>query len=103
VALPAASAPSTELIPRAADLPAGLGYLIVGFPTEAQVYISGKELGPANQPLKVACGRWFVRLSTPVGGRNPEWVSVGQTVSVNCQGLTTVEFKPGQSSPNKRR
>jgi hypothetical protein len=103
--LTAAAARSAEPLPRAADLPTGFGYLIVGFPTAAQVYISGKELGPANQQLKVACGRWFVRLSTPSGGKNPEWVSIGQTVSVNCQGLTTVEFKPGQSSspPRKRR
>lgn len=85
------SAPGSE--PSAADLPLGYGYLVVDNGAPADVYISGRPVGPTSQPLKVMCGRWFARLATPGGGKSPEWVSPGMTVTVPCQGLTRVDFR----------
>ena len=93
------SAPGSE--PSAADLPLGFGYLVVDNGAPADVYISGRLVGPANQSLKVMCGRWFARLATPGGGKSPEWVSTGMTVTVPCQGLTRVDFRAAK--PPKKR
>jgi serine/threonine-protein kinase len=86
--------PSAEPAPSAnpADLPYGFGYLLVTSPASANVYLSGKIAGPVNQPLKVRCGRWFVRLAAPPETRYPEWVSSGETVVVACQQQTRVDL-----------
>jgi serine/threonine-protein kinase len=76
------------------ELPFGYGYLTVSSPANATVYVSGKRAGPVNQPLKVRCGRWFVRLAASGEGRYPEWVSGGETVVVGCQAMTRVEMGP---------
>lgn len=86
------AAPAAE--PDAESLPAGLGYLMVTFPGSANVYISGKYLGPANKPLQVRCGTWFVRLARPREAKFPEWVTVGKTVNVTCQGSTRMVMQP---------
>ena len=70
------------------------GYLTVASPTVAHVYLSGKDLGPVNEPLQVRCGRWFIRLATPREGRYPEWVSRGETINVACQTSTRIEILP---------
>jgi hypothetical protein len=76
-------------------LPYGYGYLTVASPANANVYVSGKLAGPVNKPLKVRCGRWFIRLAAPQeGGRYPEWVSAGETVIVPCQESTRLEMGP---------
>jgi serine/threonine-protein kinase len=104
VALPPAPAPSAVVVaptasasaapPSTASLPAGFGYLTVTSPALADVYISGKRLGPANEALEVRCGRWFVRLAVRREGRYPEWVSRGETVDVGCQAATRIEILP---------
>jgi serine/threonine-protein kinase len=103
VALPIAPAPiasaapgpsASAAPPSTASLPAGFGYLTVASPALADVYISGKRLGPANEALEVRCGRWFVRLAVPREGRYPEWVSRGETVDVGCQAATRIEILP---------
>ena len=75
-----------------ADLPYGFGYLTVTSPATANVYLSGKIAGAVNQPLRVRCGRWFVRLAAPPESRYPEWVSAGETVVVACQQATRVDL-----------
>jgi serine/threonine-protein kinase len=93
----ASAAPAASSAPSAnpADLPFGFGYLTVVSPANANVYVSGKMAGPVNQPLKVRCGRWFVRLAVPTeSGKYPEWVSAGETVVVACQESTRIELGP---------
>ena len=80
--------------PSTAKLPSGFGYLTVASPAVAHVYLSGKDLGPVNEPLQVRCGRWFIRLATPREGRYPEWVSRGETINVACQAATRIEILP---------
>ncbi|APR75780.1 Serine/threonine protein kinase [Minicystis rosea] len=75
-----------------ADLPYGYGYLTVASPANADVYLSGKLAGSVNQPLKVRCGRFFVRLATPGESRYPEWVSPGETVVITCQQMTRLDM-----------
>jgi eukaryotic-like serine/threonine-protein kinase len=87
---PTASAVAGEGNP--ADLPYGYGYLTVVSPAVANVYVSGKLAGPVNKPLKVRCGRWFIRLAAPQEGRYPEWVSTGETVLVACQDSTKLDM-----------
>jgi hypothetical protein len=100
VPLPTATAFAAPSAPASAagsatDLPYGYGYLTVRSPANANVYVSGKLAGPVNQPLKVRCGRWFVRLAAPQeAGHYPEWVSRGETVVVPCQESTKVEIGP---------
>ncbi len=103
-ALPPVAPPPSAAAPRAtataapaggnpADLPYGYGYLTVASPANANVFVSGKLAGPVNKPLKVRCGRWYVRLAAPQeGGRYPEWVSPGETVLVACQDATRLEM-----------
>jgi serine/threonine-protein kinase len=90
------AAPSADAAPAAsvnpADLPYGFGYLYVASPATANVYLSGKIAGPVNTPLKVRCGRFFVRLAAPPESRYPEWVSPGTTVVVACQELTRLDL-----------
>jgi eukaryotic-like serine/threonine-protein kinase len=87
----ATAAPAT---PSLSSLPSGFGYLTVVSTSSAHVYLSGKHLGPVNEPLQVRCGRWFVRLATPREGRYPEWVSRGETINVDCQAATRIEIAP---------
>jgi eukaryotic-like serine/threonine-protein kinase len=94
IATAAPSAVASAAPPSTANLPAGFGLLTVASPAVAHVYISGKRLGPANEPLEVRCGRWFVRLAAPREGRYPEWVSRGETVDVGCQVATRIEILP---------
>jgi serine/threonine-protein kinase len=93
-ASPAPIASASAAPPSTAGLPAGFGYLTVTSPALADVYISGKRLGPANEALEVRCGRWFVRLAAPREGRYPMWVSRGETVDVGCQAATRIEILP---------
>ena len=102
--LPAATATSSaDAAPAAnpAELPYGYGYLVVASPASANVYLSGKLAGPVNQPLKVRCGRWFVRLAATPETRYPEWVSGGETVVIACQRSTrlTLGAAGGSRSP----
>ncbi len=102
--VPAAASPSSSAIAgsNASDLPYGYGYLTVASPANANVYVSGKLAGPVNKPLKVRCGRWFIRLAAPQeGGRYPEWVSGGETVVVACQESTRP--RDGAAPPLRRR
>ena len=89
---PAPASPSVSASTNAADLPYGYGYLTVVSPANANVFVSGKLAGPVNKPLKVRCGRWFIRLAAPLEGRYPEWVSPGETVLVACQEATTLDM-----------
>lgn len=91
-------APASEE-PNAESLPAGQGYITVTFPGSANVYISGKYLGPANKPLQVRCGTWFVRLARPIDAKFPEWVTLGKTVNVTCQGSTRMMMQPIPGKP----
>jgi hypothetical protein len=79
----------------ASDLPYGYGLLTVVSPANATVFVSGRIAGPVNKPLKVRCGRWFIRLASPTeGGRYPEWVSTGETAIVPCQEATRLDMSP---------
>jgi serine/threonine-protein kinase len=88
---PTATAAATTSV-SAAELTYGFGYLTVATGLNANVFVSGKLAGPANQPLKVRCGRWYVRLAAAREGRYPEWVSAGETVIVACQDSTRIEM-----------
>lgn len=92
---PSAAAPEAS---PASELPPGYGRLTVQSGRDADVYLTGKRAGPANAPLDVRCGTWFVRLARPGEDFPPEWVGAGETVRVACQAATTVELGPGQSS-----
>jgi hypothetical protein len=94
-AAPAPPPPSASTsAPSPADLPFGYGYLTVASPASANVFVSGKLAGPVNKPLKVRCGRWFIRLATLQEGRYPDWVTAGETVLVACQESTRIEMNP---------
>jgi serine/threonine-protein kinase len=75
-------------------LPLGYGYLTIVSPAEANVYLSGKLLGPVNRAIRVRCGRWFIRLAAPQEGRYPEWVTTGETVLVPCQESVRLDMNP---------
>lgn len=94
--IPASATPSAAPAagPDPADLPYGYGYLQVSSPANANVYLSGKLAGPVNQPLKVRCGRFFIRLAAPGEGRFPEWVSAGETFVIACQQMNRMEMAP---------
>jgi hypothetical protein len=91
-AVAAPHAPSAS--PDPATLPLGFGYLTILSPADANVYLSGKLLGPVNKPMRVRCGRWFIRLAAPQEGRYPEWVTPGETVVVPCQESARLEMSP---------
>jgi hypothetical protein len=86
--------PAASSAPRTTLLPDGYGVLTVAFPADGNVYVSGKFLGPVNQPLQVSCGQWFVRIGSLKTGRYPEWLSAGQTVRVPCQTETQITMGP---------
>jgi serine/threonine-protein kinase len=98
VAAPPARAPEQAAPPAPGELPPGYGRLTVQSTRDADVYLTGKRAGPANGPLDVRCGTWFVRLARPGEDFPPEWVGAGETVRVACQAATTVELGPAQSS-----
>ena len=78
------------------DLPAGYGSLTVQFPAPADVFVNGAAVGVVNTPIKVICGRWFIRIGQANdAGRARSWVTRGTTVDVPCQAATTVEMRPG--------
>ncbi len=95
----AASAPSPPPLPGMPDpaqLPDGMGYLMVKGPDATDVYINGVRRGPTNEAMMVACGQFFVRLAPKdVSGPFKPWVNPGQTVVVECKGSTTVTSKVG--------
>jgi hypothetical protein len=93
-AVPASAPLPASATPGPADLPYGYGYLTVASPAMANVFVSGKLAGPVNKPLKVRCGRWFIRLATLQEGRYPDWVTAGETVLVACQESTRIEMNP---------
>lgn len=96
VALVASAAPAEA--PALAELPAGYGRFTVVSSGAADVYLSGRRAGPANEMLEVRCGTWFVRLAKPGEDYPPEWVGAGETVRVACQEMTKVELRGAQSS-----
>jgi len=103
----ASSAPTASATVAPGPPPPGQGLLTVLFPTEGYVYVSGKKAGPTNEPLLVTCGSKFLRVSSTVEGRYPEWLSAGESVLIPCQATTQIEIAPGKarprSPPRKRR
>ncbi len=93
---PSASSAAPEPEPPSVDasrLPMTMGYLVVQFPTDpaAVVSLQGKDIGKVGEPSEVACGRAaFVRLKSSDG----RWLTGGQTVTIKCQAVTTIEAKP---------
>lgn len=69
------------------------GYLTVKGPSMADVYLNGVHRGPTNRPLRVACGRFYLRLAPPDPGRYPAWIGVGETVSIPCRASTVFTSK----------
>jgi hypothetical protein len=94
----ATSGAATDADVSAANLPGGFGLLTVTTPAKSDVFVNGILAGPANTPLKVRCGKWFVRLGTPVAGSPfPSWVAPGKTVVVPCQATATTVILPAPS------
>ncbi len=87
----AASITAPSEVP-APPLPYGQGYLTVGFPDVASVYVSGRLLGPTNERLQNKCGRYFVRVASSKSGSYPEWLSAGIPVSIPCQDSIKIEI-----------
>lgn len=69
------------------------GYLTVKGPSMADVYLNGMHRGPTNRPLRVACGRFYLRLAPPDPGRYPAWIGAGETVSIPCRASTVFTSK----------
>jgi hypothetical protein len=69
------------------------GYLTVKGPSMADVYLNGMHRGPTNRPLRVACGRFYLRLAPPDPGRFPAWIGPGETVSIPCRASTVFTSK----------
>ncbi|WP_372518161.1 serine/threonine protein kinase [Polyangium jinanense] len=95
----AVAPPSTAPSPP----PAGYGLLTVVFPSEGNVYVSGKKLGRTNETFQAPCGSKFVRVSSSAEGRYPEWLSAGETVLVPCQEMLRIEVVPGRPPPQVPR
>jgi serine/threonine protein kinase len=94
----ASAGAATDADVSSANLPGGIGLLTVTSPAKSDVYVNGILAGPANTPLKVRCGKWFVRLGTSVAGSPfPSWVAPGRTVVVPCQATATTEILPAPS------
>jgi hypothetical protein len=75
--------------------PPGYAFLTVSYPDPATVYLNGAMAGETNEPMKVVCGRFFVRLGRVAdGGRFPSWIAPGSTVLIPCQGSITVTMAP---------
>ncbi|WP_269749878.1 serine/threonine protein kinase [Polyangium fumosum] len=83
--------------------PAGYGLLTVAFPSEGNVYVSGKKLGHTNEAFQAPCGSKFVRVSSTAEGKYPEWLSAGETVLVPCQETLRIEVVPGRPAPQVPR
>ncbi|MFO0762496.1 MAG: hypothetical protein U0359_39015 [Byssovorax sp.] len=92
----ATAPPAASAAAAPPPLPPGYGRLTVVSAQAAEVYLTGKQAGPANAPLEVRCGTWFLRLGKPNGDLPPTWVGPGKTVRIACQAETTVD--PQQSS-----
>lgn len=89
--------PSPVPTPAAAPdvAPPGYAYLTVTTTTSASVFLNGNFAGEANQPIKVVCGRFFLRLGQVSDAKRfPEWVGQGSTVLIPCQGSLTMAMKP---------
>ena len=70
------------------------GYLVVKTAqTGVDVLIQGARAGKINEPLEVACGTKFIALGKPGPGSSFQVVGEGQTVKIECQALTHVDFK----------
>ena len=69
------------------------GFLTVKGPSMADVYLNGMHRGPTNRPLRVACGRFYLRLAPPDPGRYPAWIGAGETVSIPCRASTVFTSK----------
>ncbi|MDC0748460.1 protein kinase [Polyangium sp. rjm3] len=83
--------------------PAGYGLLTVAFPSEGNVYVSGKKLGHTNEAFQAPCGSKFVRVSSSAEGKYPEWLSAGETVVVPCQESLRIDVVPGRPAPQVPR
>ena len=83
--------------------PAGYGFLTVAFPSEGNVYVSGKKLGRTNETFQAPCGSKFVRVSSAAEGKYPEWLSAGETVVVPCQESLRIDVVPGRPPPQVPR
>lgn len=76
----------------ASALPMTLGYLKVMFAGDANGIVSalGKDIGQVGVAHQVACGRpMFIRIKSGEG----RWLNGGQTVTVACREVTTIEAK----------
>jgi serine/threonine-protein kinase len=89
-----AAATAAPAITDPAQLPPDTGLLTVTSPVEATVYMNGSAVGPTNQPLKVLCGRWFVRIGTPPESGTPTWMANGASVAIGCQRATKIDAHP---------
>lgn len=89
-----APAPRPPPAPDASTLPPTMGWLTVSFAESANVYLNGKLVGPVNQPNRVACGRFFVRVGVPDRSGTPRWLAPGAGVLVPCRGSVAVDAKP---------
>jgi eukaryotic-like serine/threonine-protein kinase len=69
------------------------GFLTVKGPSMADVYLNGMHRGPTNRPLRVVCGRFYLRLAPPDPGRFPAWIGPGETVSIPCRASTVFTSK----------
>ena len=75
--------------------PPGYAYLTVTAPKPSSVFLNGNIAGDTNEPIKVSCGRFYLRTGRMSdNGKYPIWLSAGTTVMIPCQGSMTVVVKP---------
>ena len=91
-----ANAPTGEIAPPKdpKTLSPQQGYLVVKTKQEnVEVLIQGAHAGKTNEPLEVACGTKFIALGKAGPANSYQVVGEGQTVKIECQALTNVDFK----------
>jgi hypothetical protein len=107
-AAPSAS-PSAKPAAGSADasaLPRTKGILMVTATQPGVVYVNGKFVGNAGEPLTVDCGIKYIRLAEPgaAPGKPPTFVGHGRPLKIGCQKTTeaVLPAPPGLDGPAAR-
>jgi hypothetical protein len=102
----ASAAPSAKPAAGSGDasaLPKNKGILMVTASQPGIVYVNGKFIGNAGEPLTVDCGIKYIRLAEPgaAPGKPPTFVGHGRPLKIGCQKTTEAALPapPGLDGP----
>ena len=93
---PSAAPSAAPAAGDASALPRTKGYLVVKAKVDGSVYLNGRVIGNAGEPIVADCGIRYVRLGHPSEkpGGPIKFVGAGRSVNIACRGTTETEL-PG--------